>query len=164
MLVHEQTKVSKLWTVQKFESEAARLAGAKPYEVVEFEENVLLNEGIQLLEDLLIGEAGTPFNNANAYLGVGDSSTAADAAQTGLLAGANLLYQGMEAGYPQRSAQTITWRAVFADASANFAWNEVSLSNASGGNTGVNLNRRVPGNLGTKASGSWTLDLAITIT
>lgn len=163
MLIHEKTHVEKKWTVRKYASEAARLAGEAPYEVVEDTKNVLLNEGIQLLLDLLIGAGGTAYDNTNAYLGVGDDATAESATQTGLLAASNLLYNGMEAGYPQRAAQTVTWRAVFADAEANFAWNEVSLSNASGGNTGTNLNRRVPGNLGTKASGSWTLDLEITI-
>ncbi|MCU7845300.1 MAG: hypothetical protein KZQ93_15835 [Candidatus Thiodiazotropha sp. (ex Monitilora ramsayi)] len=159
----EKPNIHKLWTVRKFRSEAERLSGAEPYEVVKFEENVLLNEGAALWAGFLIGEAGTVFDNTNAYLGVGDSSTAEDAAQTGLQAATNKLYKGMEASYPQRTGGQITWRAVFADAEANWAWNEVSLANGATGDAAVNLNRRVPGNLGTKASGSWTLDLQITL-
>ena len=159
----ETLSIQKLWVVRKYHSFDQYQDGAEPYEVVEEKENVLLNEGIQLMLDLLIGAGGTAYSNANAYLGVGDDATAEAATQTGLLAGVNLLYKGMEATYPQRSGQTVTWRAVFGDAEANYAWNEVSLSNAVGGNTGTNLNRKVPGDLGTKASGTWTLDLQITI-
>ena len=44
-------------------------------ETIDF--NVALNEGLQELINLLCGISGTPFNNANAYIGVGDSTTAA---------------------------------------------------------------------------------------
>lgn len=161
--VVENPSIKKRWIVRKFHSMEDYLAGKSPYEIVEEKENLLLNEGIQLLEDLLIGAGGTVYDNTNAYLGVGDSSTAEAATQIGLQAATNKLYKGMEATYPSRASQTVTWRSVFGDTEANWAWNEVSLSNAIGGDTGVNLNRKVPGDLGTKASGTWTLDLQITI-
>ena len=98
---------------------------------------------------------------ANAYLGVGDSNAAESASQTGLQAATNKLYKAMETGYPQRSGQTVTFRAVFTDGEANWAWEEFSVSNSSGGDTGDNLNRKVSSE-GTKVSGTWTLDLEIT--
>jgi hypothetical protein len=62
----------------------------------------------------------------------------------------------------QRSAQTITWRAVFASGDANYAWNEFTIVNAST-DTGTNLNRKTSAQ-GTKASGqTWTLDVTLTI-
>ncbi len=132
-----------------------------PYEVSEFERNVLLNEGITALQNLLVGNAETAFSNANAYIGVGDDNTAEAASQTGLLAATNILYRGMESGYPQISGQTTTWRAVFAGNDANFAWNEFTVANGNS-NAAANLNRRVSAQ-GTKTSGqTWTVDVQIT--
>jgi hypothetical protein len=120
-----------------------------------------LNEGIQLLLDLLIGAGGTTYANANAYIGVGEDSTAAAAAQTGLL-GSTTTFRPMESGYPSRSGQTVTWRAVFGSDDANIAWNEFSIVNGNS-NAGTNLNRRVSAQ-GTKASGqTWTVDVSLTI-
>ncbi|RLJ20798.1 hypothetical protein DJ031_04620 [bacterium endosymbiont of Escarpia laminata] len=154
----ESGRIHRKWTVQKF-APGVYEAGGKPYEVIEEEGNLLLNEGIQLLEDLLIGAGGTAYNNANARLGVGDSSAAEVATQTDLQ-GTSKTYKAMDTGYPSRAAQTITWQSVFADAEANHAWAEVTLSNAADG-SGVNLNRKVQ-DLGTKATGTWTLQLALT--
>jgi len=123
--------------------------------------NVLLNEGITALQNLLTGAAETNFGNANAYLGVGDSTTAAAAAQTGLQASTNKLYKAMESGYPTIAAQTTTWRAVFGSSEANFDWEEFTVANGNS-DAADNLNRLVS-DQGTKASGqTWTLDLAIT--
>ena len=131
------------------------------YELRLIEGNLLLNEGITALQNLLIGAAETAFNNANSYLGVGDSSTAASAGQTGLQASTNKLYKAMETSYPTISSQTTTWRSVFGSSEANFAWNEFTV--ASGNSDAAdNLNRKVSAE-GTKASGQvWTLDLAVT--
>lgn len=70
--------------------------------MTEIDGNLLLNEGIQLLLDLLIGAGGTAYNNANSYIGAGDTNTAESAAQTGLQAPTNKLYKAMEATYPSR--------------------------------------------------------------
>ena len=161
------------WIVRRFADDAAFQAGtptpvvdgagqALPAESV-IDGNLLLNEGIAELWDLVIG-AGTPtsFANANAYIGVGDSSTAAAASQTGLQASTNKAYVGMEAGYPSRSNQTVTWRAVFGTSTGNFAWQEFTVANGNS-DSADNLNR-VVSNQGTKASGqTWTVDVAITL-
>lgn len=161
------------WIVRRYASEADYQAGT-PTPVIDGEGrelagesvidgNLLLNEGIAELWDLVIASGSpTAFNNANAYIGVGDSSTAASASQTGLQASTNLAYAGMESGYPVRSNQTVTWRAVFGSSVANFAWQEFTVANGNS-NSADNLNR-VVSNQGTKASGqTWTVDVSITL-
>jgi hypothetical protein len=125
--------------------------------------NVALNEGLQGIIKLICGLASPPtaWDNSNARLGVGDSSTAAAATQTSLQASTNKTFKAMDSGYPQRTNQTAEWRATFGSSDANYAWEEYTVVNA-GDDTGVNLNR-VCSSKGTKASGeSWVLSLQIT--
>lgn len=125
--------------------------------------NLLLNEGINEAWNLICAAGGTTaYNNANAQLGVGDSTTAAAATQTDLQAATNKLYKGMEAGFPTSgSTQKATWKSSFGSSEANFAWQEFSLRN--GATADKNLNRKVQAE-GTKTSGqTWTLTLDITL-
>ena len=147
------------WQVAKFKEDELT-GGEVPYEVIEGSGNMLVNTGIQLLEDLLIGAGGTVFNNTNTRLGVGDSSTTASASQTDLQAATNKLRKGMDATFPSRSGQTLTFRSTFATNEANFVWNEWAIFNAA--SSGTMLNRKVE-SLGTKVSGSWQLTITITI-
>lgn len=159
------------WAIDKFKDAEGKIAEAlraggdvldfAPYEHVDMENNLALNEGLQLVIGLIAGtDAGTAWNNASAYLGVGESSTAAGATQTGLQ-GSTKTFVAMDATYPQRSSQTCTWRSTFGSADANINWYEYTVTNGSD-DTGVNLNRKVE-DKGTKASGeTWTLSLAIT--
>ena len=159
--MNETIRYKTEWKIRKYANNEA-FHRDEPFEESVVEGNALLNEGIGELWDLACG-LGTPaaFSNANAYLGVGDSSTAEGAAQTGLQASTNKAYAAMESGYPSRSGQTVTWRSVFGTSVANFAWNEFTVANGSS-DSAVNLNRKVSSQ-GTKASGqTWTLDLAIT--
>jgi len=151
-----------VFTIQKF-SDRAHYRQGQPFARSVFEKNVLLNEGITELQQLLTGSTlGRSYAQANAYLGVGDSTASSGVAtSTGLLSTANTLYVQVSTGYPTLVSQTTTWRSVFSSAQANFAWREFTLSNRAG-STGDNLNRRVS-NQGTKVAGqTWTLDLAIT--
>ena len=148
------------WRITKYADDAAYRA-ALAYEAVEFAGNLLLNEGITALLNLLTGGAETAFSNANSYLGVGDSTTAANASQTGLQAATNKLYKAMEASYPAIAGQGVTFRSVFGAADANFSWQEFTAASGSS-DAADNLNRKVS-DQGTKASGqTWTLDLSIT--
>jgi len=162
-----ETTDSKTWdvlaTVEKWHNAADREAGLPPDEVVEKKDNLLLNEGIAVLLNLLCGISSTAFSNGNAYIGVGDSTTAAAASQTGLQASSNKDYRGMESGYPSVSGQTVTFRSIWSSGTGNFAWNEWTVANGSS-DSSTNLNRKVAA-LGTKAAGSeWTLTVAITVT
>lgn len=127
------------------------------------EGNLLLSEGIGELWDLVCGLGSpTAFDNTNAYIGVGDSTTAESAAHTDLQAASNKTYKAQAATYPQRSGTTVTFQSVFGSSDANYAWQEFTVANASSG-TGKNLNRKVS-NQGTKASGqTWTVQLQITL-
>lgn len=146
-----------VWTLEK-----RHIWESEPYAVETFEGNLLLNEGITHLLTLGIGGAGTAYGNATAYIGVGDSSTAAAATQTGLQAASNKAWAAMEATYPQVSNQSIIFRSVFGDGTAEFAWNEFSVGN-SNDDSGENLNRKVVAK-GTKSPGeSWTLTCMITL-
>lgn len=109
----------------------------------------------------VIGESVTEFSNANAYLGVGDSTTAFAATQTDLQAATNKFRKAMDATYPQRSVNVLTFRATFATGDANFAWQEWGTFNAS--TAGTMMQRKVE-SLGTKTSAqSWQLTATITL-
>lgn len=121
----------------------------------------LTNAARDLIAQALIGGAITSFNNANARIGVGDSSTAFAAAQTDLQAGANKFRRVMEATYPTIAGNVLTFRSLFGTAEANFAWNEWGVFNAA--SAGAMLNRKVE-SLGTKTSAqSWQLTATITL-
>lgn len=129
--------------------------------------NLLLNEGIARLLDLLIAAGGVAYNAANAFVGVGASSTAEAATQTDLQT--TPFYKAMNATFPSRASQTVSWQSDFTTAEANIAWNEWSISagattaSGSGFTVGTtNLNRKVQ-SLGTKTTGTWTLTGQVTI-
>jgi hypothetical protein len=154
------------WGIRKFASDADFKAG-KVMEEVAFEGNIMLNEGINELWTLVCSGSGTKFDNGNAYLGVGDDSTAEGATQTGLnpsgASGLSQLYKAMDVSYPTYGTlQKATWRATFAAGDANFAWQEFTVANGSSG-ASKNLNRKVS-NQGTKTAGQvWELTLQITL-
>lgn len=154
--------------------------GVKPDEVISFEKNLLMYGGASCLWQALIGNgtssAGqnlTYFNNAQAAIGVGDSTTSPAATQTDLQASSNKVRVGMVASYPQHTdgttsgSATITFQSSFpasGGTAANFAWNEVGVFNSSTAATGRMLNRMAPGGgYGTKSGGVWTMTVTITL-
>jgi len=146
------------WRIEKYHGD---VNPENLYAVEEFDGNLLLNEGITEMLTLVIGGAATAFNNANARIGVGDSSTAATSSQTGLQAASNKTYKAMDATYPQVSGQTVTFRSTFGSADANYAWNEYTVTNGAD-DTAKNLNRKVE-NHGTKNGDSWVIQLTVTL-
>jgi hypothetical protein len=107
------------------------------------------------------GEAPTAFNNANSYIGSGDSTTAFAATHTDLQAATNKMRKAMDATYPQRSANVLTYRSTFATTDANWAWQEWGIFNAS--TAGTMMSRKVE-SLGTKTSAqSWQMTATITL-
>lgn len=163
-------------TLRKFEADIeeyrrrfGRAAGERlfeaeqqPFEERVIEGNLLLQEGIQALFTLLIGGSETAFNNANARIGVGNGTAAAEDTQTGLQ-GASTAFKGMDTGYPQVGTladKKCTWRASFGSAEANFAWQEWTVDN--GATPNKNLNRKVE-SLGTKTTGTWMLTVTVSL-
>lgn len=128
--------------------------------------NLLLNGGINNLWNSLAGVSGlTPYNNANARIGVGDSTTAAVATQTGLQATTNVAYAGMAASFPTVGAsQQAVFQSVFGSAVANYAWNEFVVDNGFVITSGIISLDRLVSAQGTKASGqTWTVTMTITL-
>lgn len=156
-MITEKAQYNTRWKIEKFLNDEDH-RNNRPYEVVEFDGNVLLNEGITAIWTLVIGGAETSYANANAQLGVGNSSTAAASTQTDLQGGSTE-WKAMDATYPQVSGQIVTFKSTFASAEGNFAWEEFSARNGISANK--NLNRKVESK-GTKASGeTWVLSLTI---
>lgn len=121
----------------------------------------LTNAGRDLIAKAIIGDTYTIFNNANSQIGVGDSTTAFDATQTDLQAATNKLRKAMEAAYPSRATNVLTFRSLFATGEANFAWNEWGVFNDA--SAGEMLNRKAE-SLGTKTSAqSWQLTVQLTV-
>lgn len=124
----------------------------------------LVNLARDIICDALIGGSDyTKFGNANAYIGVGNGTTAFAATQTDLQ-GASQKRNAMDATYPQRAANALTFRATFGTADANFAWEEWGLFNNGTLAAGQMLNRSV-GALGTKVNtATWQMTVTLTIT
>lgn len=151
---HGKTK----WTIDKYHGD---VLPENLYATEHVDGNLELNEGITEMLTLFIGGTATPFNNANSYLGIGDSTTAAAATQTGLQAATNKAYIAMDTGYPQVSGQTVTFRGTAGPAIANFAWKEYTIANGNS-DSAKNFNRKVEDH-GVKTSpDSWVLTCTVT--
>lgn len=121
----------------------------------------LTNAGRNFIAGAIINDSSpTFFTNANAYIGVGNSSTAFSATQTDLLG--TSVRNAMEATYPTIATNVLTFRSVFATGEANFAWEEWGVFNAAASGTMLN---RVAESLGTKTSAqSWQITVDLTVT
>lgn len=138
-----------------------------PAEVHEEEGNLLVYGGASALWERLIGTGVTAFDNTNAHIAVGDSSTAAAATQTDLQAATNKLRKAMDSTYPQHTDGTalanasIVFRATFGSSEANWTWREWSIHNAASG--GRMLNRKVISDLIKSSGSSWTIAVTVTL-
>ena len=154
------------WRVEKFLSKTlddVLSSGEKPYEVCSDVQNIILDTGANEMLKLIGGVSGAvAFSAANAKIYVGDDATAEAASQTGVLATTNKAYAAMDSGYPSVSGRTIVFRASFDDSTANFAWRESAVTNGSGVGA-ISMNRKVS-SLGTKVTGTWTLQITISLT
>jgi len=170
--VHESGKWHMKATLSKYHEDITPFASEgreaefhklfTPYDVIKQEGNCLLNSGINEIWDLVTGAAAGAshiYDNAAAQIGVGDSDTAADPAQTALQAETNKTYKGMEGGYPTSTSQKATFKSSFGSSDANYAWKEWVVKQST---STISLNRKVE-SLGTKNSGTWTLEVDITL-
>ena len=121
----------------------------------------LLDSGRDHIAQTLIGQVVTPFDATNAYICVGDSSTAFNASHTDLQASTNKLRKDLDNGFPSRTNNQLSFQATFGTSEANFAWNEWGVANAA--SAGTLLNRKVE-SLGTKTSAQvWQFTVTITV-
>lgn len=119
------------------------------------------NAGRDLVSAMIIGEATTDCNNANATISVGDSTTAFAVTQTDLQASTNKARKAMNATYPSRSTNVLTFQATFLEADAVFHWQEWGIHNAS--SSGVMISRIVQ-DLGIKPNTEqWRMTATLTV-
>lgn len=143
-----------------------RVGELKPYAIDESEHNCFLVEGMNEMWNLILGLTATPFSSSNAYIGVGDGTTAESESHTGLQ-GSNKLYKAMASGYPKGPADAgdkkAVFRSVFGDGEAEFAWNEVTVANGNG-DAAVNM-LRIMESKGTKQPGEeWAAEIEVEFT
>ena len=112
--------------VKKFANDQAFQVG-DAYEVKVSEGNVAINNGIQLALDQMINVSSQPYWAGTSLCGVGNSSTTEAATDSGLI-GASQAFIGMDATFPSRSSQTVSWQGSFGAAVANFAWGEFTMA------------------------------------
>ena len=140
----------KLPAALQYEAEARLRRNERPA-IDEWEEfnNLFLQVGVQALWNLAIGNgsaantggsaagANAAYNNAQARICVGDSTTAAAATQTWLQAATNKYCQVMDATYPivgTGTAETLTLRVTVGTGNGNFHWQEFVVDDCGGSN------------------------------
>ncbi len=171
--VRDKVKLRGVWTLEKFHGDI--MPGDRPYEV-QVHENLFVYGGISCLWECLIGngtasagQALTYFNNAQAAIGVGDSTTAAAATQTDLQASTNKFRAAMNASYPTHTDGTtsgsasITFQSTFTSGQANYVWAEAGVFNSASAGTGRMFSRLVQA-LGQKTSpSSWQIGAQLSV-
>lgn len=159
-------------TLKKFDGEVTAKqidsGEVRPVDVRESEGNLLTIGGVSALWERLIGTGVTAFDTSNAYLGVGDSTTAAADTQTDLQAATNKTRKTATASHTDSTsnsaAKTITWVSTFGTSDANHRWREWAVFNAS--TSGRMLNRKVEdldGGSAKTSAQSWQLTITVSL-
>jgi hypothetical protein len=117
----------------------------------------LSNAGLSFITSAIIGAAVTPFNNANAYIGVGDGTEDFAKEQTDL-AGTEKIRKKVSTGFPTVDGNKMVFKTIFDSTEANFSWKEWGVFNAETG--GIMFNRKVEDN-GEKNGGTWAFTVEI---
>jgi len=122
----------------------------------------LTNAGRNFIAQAIINDSSPNFfTNALAHIGTGDNSTAFAATQTDLQAPTNKLRKAMDALYPIRATNEITFQSTYSTSEGNYVWREWGVFNAASG--GTMLNRKVE-TLGTKtATQAWQINVTLTV-
>lgn len=139
-----------------------------PVDVEVVEGNLLVAGGANALFHRLIGGTTVAaFSNANSYIEVSNSTTAATAADASMPG--TVSRKPMEATYPLHTdgtatASTLVFRSVWPDADALFVWNSWGIFNAS--TAGRMLNRKVQSfnsGVAKPATQSWRLSCTLSL-
>ena len=150
--------------------------GGAPYETLTHVGNLRLIGGASLFWERAItkvpsgsatGAALQALSSDNAVIGVSSGTGAAAKTQTALQTTGTKFYSSMTTGWPAHTdgtsssgQQDCVFKASFGTTKANVAWREWAVANSSGGR---HINRAVS-NLGTKATGTWTITVTLTET
>lgn len=124
-------------------------------------ENLFLGAGINRIWQLVIGDSTATFTNAEAQIGIGDSSAAAASGQTDLQAAVNKTWKAMDATFPTAgTSQQAVFKSTFGTGDANYVWNEFAVRRL----TGTLLLDRGVSSMGTKTSaGTWVPTVTLSI-
>jgi hypothetical protein len=115
-----------------------------------------------LISAMLLGEATTDFTNANSSIGAGNGAGAFSNAHTDLQGGSKFR-QPVDASYPTRAGNVLTFRATFPTGQANFDWNEWGVFNTQAQSGGTMMNRK-PETLGAKTTAqAWQFTATLTV-
>ena len=124
---------------------------------------MLLNGAKTPLAQAMIGGTYTALNNANAHVGIGDSTTAAVKTQTDLQASTNKLYKGMDSTWPQISSNVVTFQVTAGSSEGNYVWNEFLISDGSPGTAWIRFVQALNGGVAKASGQTWTLQVAVTM-
>ena len=124
---------------------------------------MLLTSAVIPLAQAMIGDPYTALSNANAKVGIGDSSTAAAKGQTDLQAGSNKTYLGMDATFPQRTDATLTFKVTAGTTDANYVWNEFLICDGSPGTAWIRFVQQVNGGTAKTSSQTWVLQITVVV-
>jgi hypothetical protein len=120
-----------------------------------------------LIAKMLVGEqtSSQDYNSSNAWIHVGSSTGTFDPTHNSMLS-TGAIAATMDATYPSRATNVLTFRSTYTTSQANFDWNEWGVKNSSATATGSNdlLNRKQEA-LGTKASTqAWQITATLSVT
>lgn len=118
----------------------------------------LTNTGRNFIAKSIINDSPTFFNEENAHIGVGDSTSSFSPDQEDLQGSSKTRKLVDEA--PSRATNEIQFKSIFNTGEANHEWKEWGVFNSSTG--GEMLNRKVE-NLGTKSGGVWVLTVTLSV-
>jgi hypothetical protein len=158
-VIEDSGKHATLWKINRWLSEED-FKNAAPYNTSEFDGNIFVNAGLNLLWTILCGGAGTAYSHANAYIAVGTNATGAVATDVAL--GTESARVAMDTSYPTYgTSQQAVFRSTFDSSTANVHWQEFGVFNAVSGVT--MLNHKIS-DQGTKTAGQvWQVSCTITI-
>jgi hypothetical protein len=128
----------------------------------------LLKTGRNIIAALLLGESISPLlTTTGAVMWVGSASAAHDSLDNHLK-GASVAAT-MESGFPSRSVNVDTFKAIYATGSANFWWMEWGIKNSTGTATSTAANvfmlQRMVEDLGAKVNTQqWAFTVSLTLT
>lgn len=147
-------------------SEDFKRLSVDPYAITEVEGNELTNGGRNRLRDTFTG-SGQALTSTSGRIGVGNSSTTFDQAQTDLQ-GASKYYQVLDSAPNTATTGAISCVATYGTGVAEFAWAEwgidIGTPTVSAGTTVNTLMNRKVASMGTKGSGaSWVFTVTITL-
>ncbi len=151
----EKIQWSPKWKITKYNK-----GESTPYEVKEFDGNLLTNAGMNHIWGLACGDVLDDLATAPVLIvGTGSGAATVDDVEGTFTAGVK---EGMEGGYPTfGTSQKATWKASYDGDTANQAWAEFGLLTKT--TDGILINRKVS-DQGTKTSGqTWELELEISL-